>query len=189
MELLELFPKFEIGLLNGWIFMITFFLLFGIFLKTCRKEVITRLYDNEGWTKSQYTFTKLGKMCGLIHIILVIFTPLHIVSIEFIIGIIIYLMGTIGFFIAVINFKKAPLGKPISLGLYKISRNPQVITLFFVSLGTSLMIGSWTAIIVIVISIIFFHFRILGEEKRLTEQYGAKFLEYKKKVPRYFVFI
>ncbi len=168
--------------------MIIFFLLFGIFLITCPKEVITRLYDNEGWTKSQYTFTKLGKLCALIHIILVIFTPISSVSIEYMIGIIIYLIGTIGFVIAVINFKKAQLGKPITSGLYKISRNPQVITLFLVSLGTSLTIGSWTAVIVVVISIIFFHFRILGEEKRLTEQYGDSFLEYKKRVPRYFIF-
>lgn len=188
MNRLEIFPAFEIGLLNGWIFMISFFLLFYIFLKTCPKEVITRLYDNEGWTKSQYTFTKLGKLCGLIHIIFLIFTPLNIVSIEFIVGIIIYLIGTIGFITAVINFKKAPLGKPIILGLYKISRNPQVITLYLVSLGTSLMISSWTAVIVVVISIIFFHFRMLGEEKRLTEQYGDSYLEYKKKVPRYFLF-
>ncbi len=169
--------------------MVIFFLFYGIFLKTCPKEVITRLYDNEGWTKSQYILTKLGKLCGLIHIILVIFTPLNIVSIEFMIGIIIYLIGTIGFVIAVINFKKVPLGQPITLGVYKISRNPQVLTLFLVSFGTSLMIASWIAVIIVVISIIFFHFRILGEEKRLIEQYGDSYLEYKKKVPRYFLFI
>ncbi|GAJ23776.1 unnamed protein product, partial [marine sediment metagenome] len=29
---------------------------------------------------------------------------------------------------------------------------------------------------------------LLGEEKRLTEQYGDSYLEYKKKVPRYFLF-
>ncbi|GAI61294.1 unnamed protein product, partial [marine sediment metagenome] len=159
MNILELFPIFEIGWLNGWIFMVIFFFIFGIFLITCPKEVITRLYDSKGWTKTQYTFTKLGKLCGLIHIILVFFTPLNIASIEFMIGIIIYLMGTIGFVIAVIDFKKAPLGQPIISGLYKISRNPQVITLFLVSLGTSLTIGSWTAVIVVVISIIFFHFK------------------------------
>ena len=186
---MEFFPAFEIGLLNGWIFLVIFFLLYGIFLKTCPKEVIKRLYDNEGWTKSQYTFTKLGKLCGLIHIILVIFTPLNIVSIELMIGIIIYLIGAMGFLMAIIDFKNSPIGKPITSGLYKISRNPQILTLFFVSLGTSLMISSWTAVIVVIISIIFFHFRILGEEKRLNEQYGDSYLEYKRKVPRYFLFI
>ena len=185
---MELFPAFEIGWLNGWIFMVGFFLIFGIVIKTCPKNVITRLYDSKGWTKTQYTFTKLGKLCGLIHIILVVFTPLSIVSIEFVIGIIIYSIETIGFVIAVINFKKAPLGKPITSGLYKISRNPQIITLFLVSFGTSLVIGSWIAIIIVIVSAIFLHFRILGEEKRLTEQYGDSFLEYKKKVLRYFIF-
>jgi len=185
---MEIFPAFEIGWLNGWIFMLIFFLIFGIVIKTCPKEVITRLYDNKGWTKKQYIFTKLAKLCALIHLILVIFTPLNIGSIEFIIGISVFLIGTIGFVIAVTNFKKAPLDKPITSGLYKISRNPQIMTLFLVSSGTSLMIGSWIAIIIIIVSAVFLHFRILGEEKRLTEQYGDSFLEYKKKVPRYFIF-
>jgi len=186
--ILEIFPAFEIGLLNGWIFMLVFFLLYGIFLKTCSKEVVNRLYDNERWTKSQSTYTKLGKIFGFIHIIFLIFTPVNILSIEFMIGFIIYLIGTIGFFIAVIEFKKAPLGKPINLGLYKISRNPQILALLLVSLGTSFIIGSWTAVIVAFISTVFFHFRILGEEKRLTEQYGDSYLDYKKKVARYFYF-
>jgi len=144
--------------------MVIFFLIFGIVIKTCPKEVITRLYDNKGWTKTQYIFTKLAKLCALIHLILVIFTPLNIGSIEFTIGIIMFLIGTIGFVIAVRNFKKAPLDKPITVGLYKISRNPQILTLFLVSFGTSLMIGSWIAIIIIIISAIFLHYRILGEE-------------------------
>jgi len=184
----EFFPAFEFGLLNGWIFMVIFFLIFGIIIKTCPKEVITRLYDNKGWTKKQYVFTKLAKLCALIHLILVIFTPLNLGYIEFGIGIIIFLIGTTGFVIAVINFKNVPLGKPITSGLYKISRNPQIMTLFLVSFGTSLAIGSWIAIIVIIGSAIFLHFRILGEEKRLTEQYGNSYLVYKKKVSRYFLF-
>ena len=188
MDLLELFPALKIGLLNGWVFMAIFFLLFGMILKTCPKEVIDRLYDNEGWTKIQYTFTKLGKICGLIHIILIIFTLLNMGSIEFIIGTIIFSIGTIGMAIALKNFKKTSLDKPITLGLYKISRNPQIKSLYLVGLGNSLVISSWMAVIIVIISIIFSHFRILGEEKRLTEQYGNSYLEYKKKVPRYFLF-
>ena len=185
---MEPFPALEIGLLNGWIFIAIFLFVFGIVLKTCPKDVIKRLYDNEGWTKNQYIFTKLTKICGLIHIILLIFTPIIIGSIEFIIGIIIFSIGTIGMVIALSNFKRAILNKPITSGLYKISRNPQILMLDLVSLGTSLMIGSWMAVIVVFISIIFSHFRIMGEEKRLTEQYEESYLQYKKKVPRYFLF-
>jgi len=97
-------------------------------------------------------------------------------------------MGTIGFLIALFNFKKSPFNEPITNGLYKISRNPQLVMMYIVSLGNCLAIGSWTALILFILSIIAGHFRILGEEKRLTEQYGESYLKYKKKVPRYFIF-
>lgn len=184
---MELFPRFELGWLNGWIFIIIFFAIFSILIKSCPKEVISRLYDEEGWTKLQRIFNKLSKLCGLIHIILLFLTPLNIGSIEFMIGVTLFLIGIIGFIVAIINFKKAPLDKPINAGLYKISRNPQILTLFLISLGSSLVIGSGIAIIIVVISNFFLHFRILGEEKRLLEQYGESYEEFKKKVPRYFL--
>ena len=50
------------------------------------------------------------------------------------------------------------------------------------------MIGSWISLIILLVSILGSHFSILGEEKRLKEQYGNSYLEYKEKVPRYFIF-
>lgn len=100
----EFFPTLTVGWLNGWLLLVIFFSIFGILLKTCPKEVISRLYDKEGWTKMQYVSTKISKILGLIHIILVIFTPLNIGSIEFLIGLTLFLIGTIGFILAIINF-------------------------------------------------------------------------------------
>ena len=136
----------------------------------------------------QKTFTKVAKIFGLIVLIIFVFSPLNIGSIEFIIGTILVISGTIGFLIALTNFKNAPLNKPITSGLYKISRNPQLVMMYLTSVGNCITIGSWTALIIVSFSIIAGHFRILGEEKRLTEQYGDSYLEYKKKVPRYFIF-
>ncbi len=185
---MELFPALSIGWLNGWIFQVIFFISFGVFLLTCSKDVISRLYDEEGWNKLQKTFTKIAKIFGLIVLILFIFTPLNIGALEFIIGTVLIITGTIGFLIALINFKNSPLNTPITTGLYKISRNPQLVMMYFTSLGNCLAIGSWAALIILSLSIIAGHFRILGEEKRLTEQYGDLYLEYKRKVPRYFIF-
>ena len=185
---MELFPALSIGWFNGWIFLVIFFISFGIFLLICSKDVISRLYDEKGWTKLQKIFTKIAKILGLIIFILLIFTPLSIGSIEFILGITFFTIGTIGFLIALINFKNSPLNKPITIGLYKISRNPQLVTMYLASIGICLTIGSWTALIILGLSMIFGHFRILGEEKRLTDQYGESYLKYKKKVPRYFIF-
>ncbi len=185
---MDLFPALSIGWLNGWIFQVIFFISFGIFLLTCSKEVISRLYDEEGWNKLQQRFTKIAKIFGLIALILFIFTPLNIGTLEFIIGVVLIVTGTIGFLIAINNFKNSPINKPITTGLYKISRNPQLVMMYLTSLGNCLVIGSWTALIIFCLSIIAGHFRILGEEKRLTEQYGDSYLEYKKKIPRYLIF-
>ncbi len=185
---MELFPALSIGWLNGWIFQVIFFTLFGIFLLICSKEVISRLYDEVGWTKLQKTLSKIAKIFGLITLLLFIFTPLNIGSIEFIVGTALIIIGTIGFLIALINFKNSPLNKPITIGLYKLSRNPQLMMMYLLSIGNCLAIGSWTAFFTFGLSILFGHFRILGEEKRLTEQYGESYLKYKKKVARYFIF-
>jgi len=184
---MELFPTFELGWLNGWIFTAIFYSIFGILLKILPKEVVARLYDDEGWTKLQKVSAKMSKIFGILIIILMTFTPLKIESLEFIIGIIIFSIGTIGFIVAILNFTNAPLDKPITSGLYKISRNPQMVMLYFVGIGSSIVIGSYIAIILLIIGQFLSHFRILGEEKRLLEQYGDSYKDYMKKVPRYFL--
>jgi len=184
---MELFPTLEVDWLNGWIFTAIFYSIFGILLKILPKEVVARLYDDEGWTKLQKISAKMSKIFGVLIIILMTFTPLKIESLEFIIGVIIFTIGSIGFVVAILNFTNSPLDKPITLGLYKISRNPQMVMLTFVGIGSSIVIGSYIAIILLMIGKFFSHFRILGEEKRLLEQYGDSYKDYMKKVPRYFL--
>jgi len=109
-------------------------------------------------------------------------------TVEFIIGTVLYLSGLTGLVIAVLNYRNAPLNKPITRRLFKVSRNPQLIMLYLIFAGMVLVIGSWINLIFLCIAMICTHFSILGEEKALTEQYGELYLEYKKQVPRYFLF-
>ncbi len=186
---IEFFPKLELGWFNGWIFLMVHVVLQAIFILTCSKEVKVRLFDRgTGWTKTQKTFTLIGKVFGLINIILIILSPLKFGSIESIIGLIIFLIGITGLVISIINFKNAPFDKPITKGLYKVSRNPQIVTVYIIILGYTLLIGSWLSMIILIFSFLGQHFSLLGEERRLTKQYGDSYLEYKKKVPRYFLF-
>jgi protein-S-isoprenylcysteine O-methyltransferase Ste14 len=186
---IEFFPKLELGWFNGWIFLMVHVVLQAIFILTCSKEVKVRLFDRgTGWTKTQKTFTLIGKVFGLINIILIILSPLKFGSIEFIIGLIIFLIGITGLVTSIINFKNAPFDKPIATGLYKVSRNPQIVMVYIIILGYTLLIGSWLSMIILIFSFMGQHFSLLGEERRLTEQYGDSYLEYKKKVPRYLLF-
>jgi protein-S-isoprenylcysteine O-methyltransferase Ste14 len=50
------------------------------------------------------------------------------------------------------------------------------------------MVSSWTVLALLTVRIVMNHFRILGEERALEEQYGDQYRSYKEAVPRYFLF-
>ena len=185
---LEFLPEIKFGFLNGWIYSVIFIVLFGIFIKTCSKDVIERLYDLKGWTKKQKIFVKIAKLISLIKLILEVLTPLTDDGIAFILGNILFVFGLIGFLIALFNFKNSLPNKPITKGLYSISRNPQILMLGIMSFGMSFVIGSWICVLLSAVGLILTHYRILAEEQRLEQQYGESYLQYKNKIPRCLVF-
>ncbi len=186
--MLELIPKFSFGLLNGWIYFVFYLIIFIIVMSTCSREVKKRLYDRSLWYKKTKIITAIGKLFSFANIIMIFLAAIQFGTIEFIIGSVLYSVGLIGLGIAIINYRNAPLDKPITSGLYKISRNPQMVMIYIMFAGMILVIASWFNLIFLCISIICAHFSILGEEKALTDQYGESYQEYKKKVPRYFLF-
>jgi len=74
-------------------------------LKILAKEVIVRLLYEEGWTKPQEVLAKISK----IFVILIIFMSMKIEFLEFVIGVVIFSLGTIGFIAAILSFKNAAL--------------------------------------------------------------------------------
>jgi protein-S-isoprenylcysteine O-methyltransferase Ste14 len=184
--MLELIPKLSIGLLNGWIYFVFYLIIFIIVMSTCSKEVKKRLYDRSIWDKKTKIITAIGKLFSFANIIMIFLATIQFDTIEFVIGTVLYLVGLIGLGIAIINYRNAPLNKPITSGLYRISRNPQMVMIYVMFAGMVLVVASWINLIFLSFSIICSHFSILGEEKALIEQYGKSYQEYKKKVPRYF---
>ena len=186
---MELIPRLEIGWLNGWILVCLLYLIFGIFLMTFPKDVRAKLfyYDRSRWNKTQRVFYVIGKLLALVCLVLIIFTPLKIGANVFIPGIILFTFGLAGFIIALFNFKNTPSNQPVTRGLYRISRHPQVVMLFIMSIGICIAIGSWLFLLILIISSLFLHFRDIAEEKACLEKYGDSYRAYMKRVPRYFL--
>jgi protein-S-isoprenylcysteine O-methyltransferase Ste14 len=185
---MEFFPELKIGLFNGWLPLVLFSAVFGILLAIFPKSVVSRLYERSGWTRSMRLMRAFGLIFIFSWFILAIFTPLKADNLVFITGGSIYALGLICFVIALFNYRDTPLDRPVTKGLYKISRNPQHVTLFLSFLGISIAIGSWIATLLISIGIVLGHMRILTEEKACLEQYGDAFKSYMEQAPRYFVF-
>lgn len=185
---MELVPTLKIGWLNGWILLCLLCLIEGFLLIVFPKDVVTRLFDRSGWDKKQRTFTVIGKLFSLACLILIILTPLKIGSSALVMGTILYILGLVGLIIAILNFRNTPLGQPVTGGLYRLSRHPQILMLFVLFVGICVAIGSWLALLVLMISRLVQHLGILAEEEVCLERYGDSYRAYMKRVPRYFLF-
>lgn len=185
---MELIPALEIGWLNGWIPLSLLILVEGLSLVIFPKDVVGRLFDRSSWDNQQKTFTVIGKLFSLACLILIVLTPLKTGSAAFITGTTLYTLGLVGLVVAMYEFKNTPLGQPVTRGLYRVSRHPQIVTLFVLSLGMCVAIGSWLALLMLVMSRIIQHFGILAEEQACLALYGDSYRAYMKRVPRYFLF-
>jgi protein-S-isoprenylcysteine O-methyltransferase Ste14 len=185
---MELFPTLEIGWLNGWLLLAFEFLVQGFLLLVFPKDVVARLFDRSGWSAKQRIFLTIGKVFSLLTLVLIILTPLKINSSTFILGLIFYGLGVAGLVLAMFNFKDTPLDQPVTRGLYKISRHPQIVAQVIFLLGICIAIGSWVAIFTLLISKILQHFSILAEEEVCLQRYGESYRAYLDRVPRYFLF-
>ena len=185
---MELFPELQVGWLNGWILLVIEFLIQGGLLLIFPKAVVKRLFDRSGWDVKQKLFLVTGKVFSLITLGLIILTPLKINTGLFLAGIILYIIGVAGLVVAMYNFKNTPLDQPVTRGVYKVSRHPQLVAQFIFLSGICLAIGSGVALGALVLSRTSQHFGILAEEEVCLKNYGDPYRTYMNTVPRYFLF-
>jgi protein-S-isoprenylcysteine O-methyltransferase Ste14 len=185
---MEMIPALNIGWLNGWLLLGLLGLTEGIIFLLYPKQVVARLFDRSGWSQKQAVFTVLGKLFALGCVILIILTPLKPGSPVFILGAGLVVLGLAGLVKALFDFKNTPLDLPVTRGLYKVSRHPQVCMSSMVILGICLAIGSWLGVFAFLGARLFEHYGIVAEEEVCLKQYGETYRRYMKLVPRYFAF-
>jgi protein-S-isoprenylcysteine O-methyltransferase Ste14 len=185
---MEFFPELNFGWLNGWLVIVLLGLTDGILFLAFPKEVVRRLWDRSGWSPKQTAFTIAGKLSALVCLALLTFTPIKIGKPICLVGVTLTVLGLVGLIKALFDFKNTPLDKPVTRGLYRISRHPQIVMSSLVILGGCIMIGSWVAVTLWFIARLLEHFGVLAEEEACLKQYGESYRLYLEQVPRYFVF-
>jgi len=185
---MEFFPQFEFSLLGGWILLIIEWSIPILTLSFVSLEIRKRLLDRTHFSNKQKKLLIFSKIFSLILLILIFFTPLSLNSLEFYIGAIIFIFGSFIQISAIVNFIKTPMNKPVTTGLYKISRHPQDTSIFISFIGICLCIGSGISLFILLIGHIFKHYSILAEEEACAELYGESYKEYMNKIPRYLLF-
>jgi protein-S-isoprenylcysteine O-methyltransferase Ste14 len=151
------------------------------------KEVVRRLFDRSGWSRKQKGFTAAGKLFALVCLSLIVLTPLKIGEWVFSVGALLVALGLAGVVKALFDFRNTPLDEPVTRGLYRISRHPQIVMASLVILGACVAIGSWPALAALAAAKLLQHLGVVAEEEVCLRRYGESYRTYLKRVPRYFL--
>jgi protein-S-isoprenylcysteine O-methyltransferase Ste14 len=187
---MDLLPKFQIGLLNGWLPLLIYFIGLIISVSLYSKEARTWLFNNPRGTKKGILMVLrlFGQIAMVAFIGMLVFSPLKTHDPVFLVGAGLFIIGFGSEMRALHYFRKTPVGEPVVKGPYRVSRNPQWLGLFLTLLGSAVATGVWLYIGIIIIVGFIYHIQILDEEKACLEKYGDSYREYMNRIPRYILF-
>ena len=183
---MSVIPAFELGLWNAWIFILPVLLLVFIGTRLIKKRKMASL--------SEYIsdFSKKGKILLTILMIPIlgsyfysVFLPLKLGTIWFYIGVVIYFVGLSIQAIAWQNLATASVDKPVTKGVYRISRNPMYIGDFLTFISIAIACLSWIFLLVVIISVITNYIAVISEERECIVKYGEEYREYMDRIPRW----
>ena len=184
---MQLLPQFTFQFLTaGW-----FSLIYGllsiiimIFLpKASRKRILTFpkfINKSEKFVAGLALFI-LGR--GLI--VLSFFIPLKVFTSNFYIGTSIYLIGMVSSVYAMWTFSQVELSKPVTKGIYKITRHPMQVMSIVMWVGIGIASGVWLLVMLAFLLGVISYPSLKAQERFCIEKYGEEYLEYIEKTPRY----
>ena len=189
---MSLTPAFKIGLSNAWVFMVLLFSA-GFTSHYIDKEKTKKRMEGEPTGSELEKATKIANVIAQFIIlpftlIYSIFLPLKLGTWWFFAGLPIYVLGLVMVLMYGISFSTAPLGEPISKGVYAISRHPAYFGSFLGYVGVGIACASWVFLLCALVWIVSCHFGAIEEERFLHEKYGDAYREYVNRTPRWIGF-
>ncbi len=184
---MQLIPEHSLGFQNTWWFSLAYGILsMGIMIflpKERRKRILTFPKFN---TKFEKLFSGLALFVfGRGLIVYSVFIPLQLYTTHFFIGIFVYLIGMILSVYSMWSFSQANLSKPVTNGIYKITRHPMQVMGIIMWIGIGVAAGNWILIACAFLLGIVSYPSLKAQERFCIEKYGEEYITYMKKTPRY----
>ena len=181
---MSIVPAFEIGVWNAWIFILYEVMTIPFFLRMFKSRAPDPEGHHDTMSKTGRIVFYSSKIVMFAAFIYAIFLPLKLGTIWFYIGLPITLIGLVIGTIVMVNWAKKPRNEPVTRGLYRYSRHPMYIGLFFLLLGVSISTASWVfLLIMVIVTVVSFAF-VNVEEQGCLERYGEAYREYMNRTPR-----
>jgi len=188
---MSLLPEFELGLWNGWIFLIPYILIFGSFNILLKRLSLIKKESPAFWaspslTRLERMYAWLLRVIGAVLLLYSVFLPLAIGTVWFYAGLSVYLIGFAFMILAVRVFVATPVDKPNTTGIYSISRHPIYLGTFSLFIGIGIASASWVYILLALILLApMRNALMIPEERMCCERFGNAYREYMNKTPRW----
>ena len=189
---MSLIPELELGLWNAWT-LVLFLFLIDIGLSSLIIRVFFTRNKSAGSSR-QHTPQLNDQEKGLFYVSVVVllatlaysvFLPLKLGTGWFYAGLVVYLLGRILGFVAMTSFNTGSLDKPVTSGVYRISRDPMYFSMFLMFIGIGIAWASWVFLLLTMIYIILSDRGVIAEERECLEKYGDAYREYMSRTPRW----
>lgn len=189
---MSIMPNFAIGIWNAWIFMIILYAAVFVPLGIYSNKVEKRT-EGEPSGDEQKRVTRIANIITHaiimpLTLILGIFVPIELGTWWFYAGLIVYLLGLVMVLLFSISWATAPLGEPLSKGVYAISRHPCYFGTFLAYLGTGIACASWIYLLCALVWIVSWQIAVVEEERILLEKYSDAYQQYMDRTPRWIGF-
>lgn len=186
---MSLVPAFEIGVWNAWIFTVILLAVAFVPLAIGSDRAEKRM-EGEPTGSQQNRVTRRAN--AITHAIIMpftliysIFLPIQVDTWWFYSGLLIYLLGIVMVLMFSISFATAPVGEPLSKGVWAISRHPSYSGFFLAYAGIGIACASWVFLLCALVWIVSWHFGVAEEERMLLEKYGEAYRQYMDRTPRW----
>lgn len=183
---MSLTPAFELGLCNGWLFMIVFPLQWlavvilpgGIVARTGHPADLRRGLGAKrlGW---------LTQFFWVAATLYSVFLPMRTGTPWFTAGLTIFIGGLALLIAATLSVARAEVGAPFTGGIYRFSRHPMYLSMILVYSAVSVAAASWLFTFITFGTFFLQRYQAIQEERYCLERFGQTYRQYMARTPRW----
>jgi len=183
---MALTPAFELGLCNGWLFMMVFPLQWLAVL-----VLPGRIVARTGHPADLRPGRRAKIMSGLTQLFWIgatlysIFLPLRTGTPWFYGGLAIFAGGLMMLVLATLSVAWTEPGRPFVRGAYRFSRHPMYLSMILVYAAVSVAAASWLFSVLTIITVFLQRSQAIQEERYCLEIYGQAYRQYMVRTPRW----
>jgi protein-S-isoprenylcysteine O-methyltransferase Ste14 len=186
---MTLVPDFDPGLWNVWIILVVHLAALSPMWVGAGARTAEARMDGEPPLRDLTTRSRVAAIVTHalmpLAILYGVFVPLERGTWWLYAGLIVSAAGILMALAVALDFARAPLGEPMSRGVYAVSRNPMYLSSFLVYAGAGLAGSSWVLLLCALIWIVGIAMVVPEEEQILLAKYGPSYEWYMRRTPRW----